>query len=348
MSLPLFFFGGQMGFHEQAIFPTTISVGSSGGPRFNTQVVELDGGGEHRLARWSDPLRTYDVRGGMKTQADAYTVLEFFHARLGATYGFKYKDWNDYATTNTGSTYRDDDNAVDKEDTQCVIYNPGGADHGLPATGNSLRTQFQLVKRYTSGGIERIRLITKPIASSVVVAHATVSVSNWTVNETNGVITFTTAPAVGIITWGGEFYVPCRFGTDVDRDGLAAQADDYDNFTNPNVTIQEIKNGLDVPEERYTGGAKNWGQVALDVTLTIGLGAAHSIEPTTDIDVFLPDADLLPPGIGYFHILNNGGIGDLIVKSPDLTTLATITPDTSLFVDLVTNAAGTPEWLGML
>lgn len=337
-----------MGFHEQATFSEVISVGSTGGPRFNTQIVELDGGGEHRLQRWTDPKRSYNAASGIQTQAQAYEVLEFFHARLGATFGFRYKDWNDYATTPTGTVYRDDDDAVTSTDFQAVVYNPGGSDHGLPATGNGLRTQFQLVKRYTSGGVERIRTITKPIASTVVVSHKEVTVGGFTVNDSTGVITFTVPLGVGIVEWGGEFHVPCRFGTDVDRDGLQAQADDYDNFTTGNVPIEEIRNGLDVPEERHVGGAKNWGVVALTVTLTVGMGAAHVFTPSVNVDVILPDNDLLPPGISYFHIYNNDASNSLVIKATDGTTLDTIGPGLSMFIDLVLNASGIPEWIGMV
>jgi len=37
---------------------------------------------------------------------------------------------------------------------------------------------------------------------------------NYDLNYKTGVVTFTTAPASGTITWVGDFYVPCRFAED--------------------------------------------------------------------------------------------------------------------------------------
>jgi uncharacterized protein (TIGR02217 family) len=61
-----------------------------------------------------------------------------------------------------------------------------------------------------------VRTIAKPIAGSVTVAlNGTSQASGWSVDTTTGVITFTTAPGLGVaITAGFEFDVPVRFDTD--------------------------------------------------------------------------------------------------------------------------------------
>lgn len=71
-------------------------------------------------------------------------------------------------------------------------------------------------KRYTSGAQSWTRVITKPVAGTVTIAlNGTPQASGWSVSTTTGLITFTTAPALGVaITAGFEFDVPVRFNTD--------------------------------------------------------------------------------------------------------------------------------------
>jgi uncharacterized protein (TIGR02217 family) len=84
-------------------------------------------------------------------------------------------------------------------------------------TGDGATTTFQLVKRYASGSQTWVRTIAKPVAGTVTVAlNGTSQASGWSVSTATGLITFTTAPAVGVaITAGYEFDVPVRFDTDV-------------------------------------------------------------------------------------------------------------------------------------
>jgi len=82
--------------------------------------------------------------------------------------------------------------------------------------GDGATTIFQLVKAYTSGAQIWTRSITKPVVGTVTVALDGVSqVAGWVVDTTNGQVTFTTAPASGVIVSAGfEFDVPVRFDTD--------------------------------------------------------------------------------------------------------------------------------------
>ena len=61
-----------------------------------------------------------------------------------------------------------------------------------------------------------MRRIVKPVTGTVRVALAGVEqLSGWSVETTNGIVTFDTAPASGVlITAGFEFDVPVRFDTD--------------------------------------------------------------------------------------------------------------------------------------
>ncbi len=184
-----------MAFHEVR-FPDNISRSARGGPERRTQVVELASGDEERNASWANSRRRYDVAYGIRRADDLAAVVSFFEARNGKLHGFRFKDWADYKSSLPSQ-------AVTPTDQQIGI-----------GTG-SLQT-FQLAKRYTSGAQTWVRTIAKPVVGTVRVALDMVEqLSGWTLDATTGVITFTLAPAGGVIVRAGfEFDVPVRFDTD--------------------------------------------------------------------------------------------------------------------------------------
>jgi uncharacterized protein (TIGR02217 family) len=117
-------------------------------------------------------------------------------ARNGRLYGFRFKDWADFKS--------------------CLPSQTPGPTNQPIGTGNGAATLFQLTKRYTSGAQSWSRVITKPVAGTVTIAlNGTPQASGWSVSTTTGLMTFVTAPAVGVaITAGFEFDVPVRFETD--------------------------------------------------------------------------------------------------------------------------------------
>ena len=184
-----------MAFHEVR-FPDNISRGARGGPERRTQVVELASGDEERNASWADSRRRYDVAYGIRRADDLAAVVAFFEARNGRLHGFRYKDWADYKSCLPSQ-------AITATDLQI-------------GTGTGSQQTFQLEKRYTSGAQTWVRTIAKPVAGTVRVALGMVEqMSGWTLDTTTGVITFTTAPAGGVIVRAGfEFDVPVRFDSD--------------------------------------------------------------------------------------------------------------------------------------
>ena len=184
-----------MAFHEVR-FPDNISRGARGGPERRTQVVELASGDEERNASWADSRRRYDVAYGIRRADDLASVVAFFEARNGRLHGFRYKDWADYKSDLPSQ-------AITATDQQI-------------GTGTGSLQTFQLAKRYTSGAQSWVRTIAKPVAGTVRVALGMVEqMSGWTLDATTGVITFTTAPANGVIVRAGfEFDVPVRFDSD--------------------------------------------------------------------------------------------------------------------------------------
>ena len=184
-----------MAFHEVR-FPDNIGRGARGGPERRTQIVELASGDEERNASWANSRRRYDVAYGIRRADDLAAVVAFFEARNGRLHGFRFKDWADYRSGLPSQP-------------------PGPTDQAL-GTGDGATTAFQLVKRYASGSQTWVRTIAKPVAGSVTVAlNGAPQASGWSVDTTTGVITFTTAPGLGVaITAGFEFDVPVRFDTD--------------------------------------------------------------------------------------------------------------------------------------
>ena len=184
-----------MAFHEVR-FPDNISRGARGGPERRTQVVELASGDEERNASWANSRRRYDVAYGIRRADDLASVVAFFEARNGRLHGFRYKDWADYKSALPSQ-------AITPTDQQI-------------GTGTGSLQTFQLAKRYTSGAQTWVRTIAKPVAGTVRLALGLVEqLSGWTLDATTGVITFTTAPANGVVVRAGfEFDVPVRFDSD--------------------------------------------------------------------------------------------------------------------------------------
>lgn len=197
-----------MGFVEVQ-FPTDISYGSSGGPEYATDIVASNSGYEQRNVNWQQARARYNVAHGVKTKAQLDALISFFRARKGRAYGFRFKDWTDYQGTET------------------------------LGTGDGTRTQFQLVKNYASGSVIESRTITKPVSGSVqVYKNGVLQTTGIAIDTTNGIITFTAAPAAGqVITASYQFDVPVRF----DTDKLSASLDAYGIHSWLDITLVEVR-----------------------------------------------------------------------------------------------------------
>lgn len=206
-------------FHEVQ-FPTSISRGSSGGPRRRTDIVTLRSGYEERNSVWADSRREYDAGLGVRDINDLHEVLEFFEARLGRLYGFRWKDWADYKSCAPNRQVSRDDQTI--------------------GTGDGAETQFQLIKAYTSGPTTYTRTIKKPVSGTVLVEvnGSLVSGANYSVNTETGIITFNSAPAnTHVIKAGYEFDVPVRFT----NDHIDVTVDLFSAGQVPQINVIEVK-----------------------------------------------------------------------------------------------------------
>lgn len=202
-----------MAFHD-VIFPTDISYGSRGGPKFSTTVLMLASGYEKRNQNWSKVKAEYNVSYGIKDEDDMALLRVFFYARAGRAYSFRFYDWADHSV--------------------------GVQQIG---TGDGLETAFQIIKEYTSGGYTYTRDITKPISGSLLNVAVggvdQVEGVDYTVDYATGIITFVVAPPLNdaVVIGACEFHVHVRF----DTDHLDASHEFWRTQSWPDIPLVEVK-----------------------------------------------------------------------------------------------------------
>jgi uncharacterized protein (TIGR02217 family) len=190
-------------------FPTAISRGATGGPERRTDVVMTASGREERNSRWAHSRRRYNAGIGVKSIADLHAVIDFFEGRRGRLHAFRFKDHADFKATDQ------------------VI-----------GTGDGVNANFQLVKTYGAPSRPYVRIISAPVAGTVVVAVDGVPATAFTLNAMTGVITFNSAPAAGAaITASFEFDVPVRF----DVDSITVNLSHFEAGDIPEIPLVEVR-----------------------------------------------------------------------------------------------------------
>lgn len=315
-----------MAFHN-TVFPTNISLGSSGGPGYKTEVVMLDNGAEQRVARWATPRHQYNVAYGVKKQTDLNTLKHFYIARQGATHTFPYWDPSDYST------------GVDGQDT------PVRTDV-LIGMGDATETAFQLIKKYTSGSQTVNRTITKPKNATVVMEIDSVLKTegvDFTVNYDTGVITFGSAPGNTLdIKAGFEFYVECRFAQSTDA-MLDTVIQDYDSGDVAIELVEVPFTGIQVDDFWFGGSHEE--AFGADITISMVNGRSQFLQATTtSLDVFLPDKSSVNPGPNGFWIFNVGSNTYTVKDGDDLSTVVSIAAGQYAHVMLTLDVSSAKAW----
>ena len=116
-----------MAFHEVRL-PARLAFGSTGGVERRTDVVTLASGFERRSSPWAMGRRRYLIGANLRSLADMAELTAFFEARRGRLYGFRFRDFADFASCGPGGT-------------------PAATDQVIGA-GTGSRTAFSLVKAY--------------------------------------------------------------------------------------------------------------------------------------------------------------------------------------------------------
>jgi uncharacterized protein (TIGR02217 family) len=192
-------------FHEVP-FPLSLALGATGGPERRTEIVTLANGREERNSPWAGSRRRWNVGVGVRSLDDLHLLITFFEARRARLHGFRWRDPVDWKS--------------------CAPSAEPAATDQLLGVGDDAETEFQLVKRYESGGEAVERAIVKPAAGTVRVAVDGIELTpgvGFAVDVTTGLISLTTpAAALAPVTAGYEFDTPVRF--DVDRLDVSREA----------------------------------------------------------------------------------------------------------------------------
>lgn len=195
--------------HIATRLPKNVELGAIRRDTMNLEIVRQDGGFERRNRLWSQFLREYEItypianRNGAPTEALA-KVYDAFLASGGGEDSFDFEDWRDHSATDQ----------------------PLGS-------GDGIETIFPLFKLYEFGSRSHSRRIYRPVSAiSVEAASVTVNPADYTVDYELGVVTFDTAPALGVaLTWSGTFNVPVRFDPTIQSVAQTIQNEKFDTFT---------------------------------------------------------------------------------------------------------------------
>lgn len=186
-----------MAFLETPRFPQCPSFGFVSQPRYSTTITRLAGGQEKRNRNWARPLYQYTATVGPRAENDVQALLEFWHAVGGMFEGFRFKDFADFKSCRVGGIV-------------------AATDQPLVAIGSSPET-YQVTKRYAAGALAQDRPISKPVEGSILVAAdgaPLVETTDYSIDYTTGIVSFTADQSGAVLTWGGEFDVPVRFDSE--------------------------------------------------------------------------------------------------------------------------------------
>ncbi len=198
-------------FHSVRL-PEDIERGAVGGPAFKTSRSQLSSGQQTTVRHWLQPLGGWDIGYGIQTLADLEVVRNFFYARMGAGFGFRFKDVSDFAVT------------------QQEI-----------GTGDAAETVFQMFKRYSDGSFFFDRTLTRLVSGTVrawVNAVELFDPAGFGVDLETGKLTFVVAPpSAELVEAACEFDNPVQFT----RDDLNIDVQSFLNGSIPKIKIDIIR-----------------------------------------------------------------------------------------------------------
>ncbi len=145
---------------DEVQLPTDLSEGAMFGPSFSTLVIEGSTGVERRIPQWEIGRYKGDVSHAQHSRETMRELIAFWLARSGKARGWRFKDWTDFEATNEPLV-------------------PDGS------------PTVQLIKTYSSGGVDYVRNIFKPQENQVAVTlrKNTVDYPTFTLDTTTGVVT---------------------------------------------------------------------------------------------------------------------------------------------------------------
>lgn len=145
---------------DEVRFPPGISRGAIGGEMFATIVVAGSTGVEQRNENWDTDRMVWEVSHGLRTPEEGRELKAFFKCRKGKSRGFRFKNWDDYTSTNE------------------VLYQTGAK-------------TVQLAKTYSDGVFSSVKNIFKPTEdyTPFTMRRNGVNFTDFTLDETTGIVT---------------------------------------------------------------------------------------------------------------------------------------------------------------
>jgi len=176
------------GFHE-VLFPLGLSKGSTVALEHRVKIITMNQGLERRVSPWSKGRRRYEVSQGVLNLSDIETLMDFFQARHGPLFGFRFRD-----------PFHDRSSVIGEA--------PGPFDQEI-GTGDGVALSFALTK--TQGDLTR--KITRPVADSLRLSVAGQEISDgFALEPSTGLVSFEQAPPHGALIRAGFFFdTPVRF-----------------------------------------------------------------------------------------------------------------------------------------
>lgn len=164
-----------------------IEAGAKRRPRYSTDQVMADGGWLIRNERWAYPLFSFEFNfmpGEFEGDETLLAIEDHFHVVGGSAGAFPFRDWKDFR----------------------------GVDQVL-GIGDGSTTIFQLYRNYTRGALTRRRLITRPVADTIVVRVSGIVVP-FTALDMGRVELDDPAAIDDVVAADFEFNLPCHFADD--------------------------------------------------------------------------------------------------------------------------------------
>lgn len=351
-----------MTFLDEAIFPTEIAYGSSGGPQFGNVIQRTPAGRVSVLQRTIDPPSKWSVRWN-RTPSSSSSVLTFARVTHGALHGFRFVDFNDFSST--------------PEHVTAWSASTSAHRHEI-GVGDGTTVRFPIQKVYGAGGSTKARRIRKPMrlteaqattANSILSALTAESqmhavwqngvqktlTTHFTIDYETGEVVFASAPSVGhVIEWAGYFVCAARFGPNADQQ-LSQIAQSYAERTFDEIDIEEIVEATSmlVPE-RFGGGASYYTEGASATQRILGFGDGELVQIDADavtpapFPVKLPALAAWMEGGPLFRIVNIGASKTLQIQSSTGTALLTVAAGDTVEMWVGQNSAGTgQEWVAL-
>lgn len=348
-----------MAFHDTAVFPPEISHGTRGGPSHRNIIQRLPDGRMNVIVTGPGPLMRFDVADRAKQHEHISQVIQFARARRGSGYGFRFLDYFDFSTHPDGFSRV----AVDEPTHRHEI-----------GVGDGSKTVFRLSKTYGEEGTQVVRRIEKPmrLSEAQAIGHLYLgSIASgslhfvfvdgtpqgegvqYSIDYEIGEIVFSVAPpAASVIEWAGYFFVPARFGPEVDEI-LDASLDAHNVGSVETLTIiEDPQDFATLALERDPGGAtyEVVAEGTTQVLRSMSDGHLHQIDPDavgTDLPVILPKAHAHLMGRPPMRFVNAGATHNLLLTDRDTSaTVLTLQPGQIVSMFLVPDLAGTGmEWI---